>query len=626
MSITPQFLDQLRDRVPLSEVIGRFVTWDQKKSRPAQGDYWSPCPFHSEKTASFHADDRKGFYYCFGCHQKGDAINFLKDKANLSFVEAVRELAGMAGMKMPEYSPEAKEKADENARLIEMHENAARFFSLQLHAVAGTQARDYLHNKRGLSAQTIEEFGIGFIPNARDLLLKHLREAGFKDDEILAAGLALKPDESAKDDHSRNFDRFRNRIMFPIHDGRGRVIAFGGRAMDENAKAKYLNSADSPIFHKGRVVYNLHRARQALSDEGHFILAEGYMDVIALAQAGFHAALAPLGTAITLDQLEILWRMDQAPILALDGDAAGQRAAERAANLALPRISAERSLQFAMMPAGQDPDDLIKAGGSKAMRDVLQNTTPMVDLLWAQAIGAEPLETPEARAAFDGRLKAIAGQIGDASLKSHYMAEFRERRKALWAPARHQTDRRFPEKKSTPKRPSPKPDAHLDLRVALILRTILTYPELGANFKDDLAQLKCPNPRIDGLRKEVILTYGDKAALEHLATQENLEILSAGSVLGNLRIFHDENAQSKALEISTDDIHRATIQAQAKAEIDEILNNLRQGELTEDKEAMLKNAVMMRDEARKIFDDHANDDEDSRAFLRQFLESERWRK
>ncbi len=623
MSVTPQFIDQLRERVPISDVVGRFVTWDQGKSRPAQGDYWAPCPFHSEKTASFHADDRKGFYYCFGCHAKGDAINFLKEKTNLEFMDAVRELASMAGVEMPQSDPRAKEKSDANSRLIAMHENAARYFALQLQTAAGAQARDYLH-KRGLTQKTIEEFGIGLIPNARDLLLTHLRDAGYKDQEILEAGLALKPD-----DGGANFDRFRNRIMFPIHDGRKRVVAFGGRAIDPNARAKYLNSADSPIFHKGRLVYNFARAREALKRGEHFIIVEGYMDVIALSQAGFKAAVAPMGTAITLDQIELLWRIDPAPLMALDGDKAGQAAAIRAANLVLPRLSAERSLRFLIMPEGQDPDDLIQAKGANAFGKLMKQALPLVDVLWQAALGDEPLETPEARAAFDGRLKAIANQIEDPSLKSHYMAEFRERRNALWQSSKSEKQGKRFEIKTAPnvtQLPPPKAGYGDELRVAIILRTILNNPEIGKRLTDDLSVLACPNASLDRLRKEVIMAYGDKDALQGLATEENFAKLEFGQIMQNLRFLTDEESASRALDVVSDDVSRAVLRARAQEEINGILADLQQNELTEEKEAMLRNAVILRDQARKIMDENMDDDQDKRAFLRQFLESERWHK
>ncbi len=619
MSITPQFLDQLRDRVPLSEVVGRFVSWDQKKSRPAQGDYWAPCPFHTEKTASFHADDRKGFYYCFGCHQKGDAIGFLREKANLGFVEAVRELAGMAGVEMPAMDPGEKQKADAHAKFVQMHERAAKFFTLQLNMNAGVQAKEYLHKKRNLSDETIKTFGIGFVPNGRDLLLNHLREGGFSDEEILTAGLALKPD-----DGGALFDRFRNRIMFPIHDARGRVIAFGGRAMDPNAKAKYLNSSETPIFHKGRVVYNFHRARSHFDDEGRFILVEGYMDVIALWQAGIRTALAPLGTAVTLEQLRMLWRIDRAPVIALDGDEAGIRAMTRVANLVLPDISADRSVRFAQLPAGKDPDDLIYSEGASGMRAVIKSARPLVDVLWEEALGRDDLETPEARAAFDAKLKAFANEITDTSLKAHYLVEFRERRKALWQSGE--------EGKLKHKAPKAKgvihfsPKAHQDFRVALILRTIFAHPELAKNFTDELSQISCPNPKLDHLRKEVVLAYGEPNALKHLASEENLKLLEFGDILKNLRWLGEDGDALKALDVASDEIARITAQSRARDEIQHIYHDLQNQDLTEEMEALLKNAVIMRDEATKIIDDRMDDDEDKRAFLRQFLESERWRK
>ncbi|MCB2119090.1 MAG: DNA primase, partial [Rhodobacteraceae bacterium] len=376
MSLPPGFLDELRNRTSLSRVVGRKVTWDNRKSNQAKGDFWAPCPFHQEKTASFHVDDRKGYYYCFGCHAKGDAVSFLREAENMGFMEAIEVLARDAGMQMPARDPQAAQRADRRSQLAEVMEAAVQHYRMQLRTTAGAPARDYL-SRRKLSEADRDRFEIGFAPEGWQGLWDHLKAKGIVDDLILAAGLA-KPSTKGK----APYDVFRNRIMFPIRDARGRCIAFGGRAMDPGDSAKYLNSPETELFDKGRSLYNHGPAREAAGKGEPLIVAEGYMDVIALVTAGFHAAVAPLGTAITEDQLRLLWRIHPEPLVMLDGDAAGIRAAMRLVDLALPMLEAGYGLRFVILPEGMDPDDLIRARGPQAMRDLLETAQPMVNLLW----------------------------------------------------------------------------------------------------------------------------------------------------------------------------------------------------------------------------------------------------
>jgi DNA primase len=431
MSLPPGFLDELRNRLTLSDVVGRKVIWDRRKTNQARGDYWAPCPFHQEKTPSFHVDDRKGFYYCFGCHAKGDAITFMKEIENVSFIEAVEILARDAGMQMPElrHDPGAAERKDRLTRLAEVMEQAVQLYGLAFRSAAGQTARDYAA-RRGLSAEILKRFEIGYAPDARHHQTQIFRERGVLE-EAIAAGLLIKPE-----DGGAPYDRFRGRLMFPIRDVRGRCIAFGGRALDPNAQAKYLNSPETELFHKGRTLYNHGPAREAAGRAGSLIVAEGYMDVIALAAAGFDHAVAPLGTAITEEQLALLWRMADEPVIALDGDEAGLRAAERLVDLALPMLAPGKSLRFCVLPEGRDPDDLIKAEGPGAMRRALEVAKPLVEMLWLRETSREPLDTPERRAALDQRLRAALGRIADASVRNHYDAAIRDRRNALFRPQR----------------------------------------------------------------------------------------------------------------------------------------------------------------------------------------------
>ncbi|WP_054001808.1 DNA primase [Shimia sp. SK013] len=414
MSLPPGFLDELRSRTSLTQVVGRKVMWDQRKSNQGKGDMWAPCPFHHEKTASFHVDDRKGFYYCFGCHAKGDAIGFVQETENVGFMEAIRILADEAGMPMPERDPQAQQKADKRTQLAEVMEIAVQHYRLMLNTGAGGAARDYL-DRRKLTQQTRDRFEIGFAPDGWQGLWDHLTGKGVEPELIIGAGLGKPSSKGGKP-----YDVFRNRIMFPIRDARGRCVAFGGRAMDPNDNAKYLNSPETELFDKGRNLYHHGPAREAAGKGQPLVVAEGYMDVIALAEAGFGASVAPLGTAVTDNQLQLLWRISDEPIIALDGDKAGIRAAMRVVDLALPLLEAGKSLRFAVMPEGQDPDDLIRAKGPSAVQKVLDQAVPMVSLLWRREIEGKVFDSPERKAALDKTLREKIKLIKDPSIRQHY--------------------------------------------------------------------------------------------------------------------------------------------------------------------------------------------------------------
>ena len=426
MALPDGFLDELRTRVSISDIVGRKVTWDPRKSNQAKGDWWAPCPFHQEKTASFHVDDRKGYYYCFGCHAKGDVIGFLRETENLGFMEAIEVLASQAGMQMPERDPRAAEAAKTRASLVDVMEEAVRYFRLQLKTAAAEEARAYLV-KRGLDGASAERWELGFASDSRRALFEHLTGKGIDADQVIAAGLAAKPD-----DGGTPYDRFRGRILFPIRDARGRAIAFGGRAMAANARAKYLNSPETELFDKGRNLYNHAPAREAVAKKQPLIVAEGYMDVIALSEHGFTGAVAPLGTAITEHQLRLLWRISPEPIVALDGDRAGVDAALRLIDLALPLIEAGQSLRFAMMPEKQDPDDVLREGGAPAMQALIDAAQPMVTLLWKRATEGRVFDSPERRATLDKELRETLKRIADPSIRAHYSEEIRRLRGELF--------------------------------------------------------------------------------------------------------------------------------------------------------------------------------------------------
>ena len=430
MSLPSGFLDELRNRVPISRVIGRRVVWDQRKSNQARGDWWAPCPFHQEKSASFHCDDQKGFYYCFGCHAKGDALTFLREIDGLDFMDAVKVLASEAGMAVPESDPRARERTDHRTKLLEVTEAANRWFRMQLQTSQAAEARDYLA-RRGLDEAALERFEIGFAPDTRTAMTQALRDKGIPESLIVESGMAIQPEGKGTP-----YDRFRGRIMFPIRDLRDKLVGFGGRALAADARAKYLNSTQNPLFDKGRNLYNGGPARAAVAKGAALLVAEGYMDVIALDRAGFPGAVAPLGTAITEDQLQMLWRISPEPVIMLDGDKAGQNAAMRLIDLALPMTGPGQALRFAVLPPGQDPDDLIRAQGPGAMTEILAQARPLVDLLWQRETEGKVFDSPERRAALDQALRQAIAKIADESTRAHYGAVIRDKRAELFSTGR----------------------------------------------------------------------------------------------------------------------------------------------------------------------------------------------
>ncbi|MEE8188340.1 MAG: DNA primase [Kiloniellales bacterium] len=408
MAFPTEFLDDIRARVPLAGVIGRRVNL-RKRGREHTG----LCPFHNEKTPSFTVSEEKGFFHCFGCGAHGDVIGFVMRAEGLSFPEAVERLAADAGLQVPRASPEERAAHRRSADLLDVLEAAAAWFEERLRAAEGAEARAYLTG-RGLTPETVSAFRLGYAPDRRGILRAALNARGMDDERLAEAGLIKRPEGGGGPR-----DYFFNRIIFPITDRRGRVIAFGGRALGESP-AKYLNSPETPLFQKGRVLYNLSRARQAAHDTGELIVAEGYMDVIALSQAGFPAAVAALGTAITEAQIEELWRLAEEPLLCLDGDQAGRRAGYRAAERALGRLRPGRSLRFALLPSGEDPDSLLRGQGAKALRLVLDGARPLSELLWLLETEGRRFDTPERQAGLQRALEARIGQIPDSAVQAAY--------------------------------------------------------------------------------------------------------------------------------------------------------------------------------------------------------------
>jgi DNA primase len=412
MTLSPAFLDELRARTLLSAVISPSV-----KLIRAGREWKACCPFHNEKTPSFTINDEKGFYHCFGCGAHGDAIRFLTDARGLPFMDAVKELADKAGLDVPAPDPQARERAERTSTLTDVMAACQKWFAEQLAGIEGAEAREYL-KKRGIGPATVTRFGIGLAPEGRNKLKAALASLG--EDKLVETGMLIEPDDG------ETYDRFRGRLMIPIRDARGRVIAFGGRILGAG-EPKYHTSPDTPLFDTGRTLYNLDLASPATRSARRLIVVEGYMDVIALDRAGIAEAVAPNGTAVTEAQLERMWRLDPNPILCFDGDSAGQKAAIRAATRALPLLGPERTLRFVEVPAGQDPDDVVRNGGREAVEALLSTPEPLVDRLWRHELQAQPLTTPEARAGLRQRLIEHSQAIRDQALARLYRDEWLRR-------------------------------------------------------------------------------------------------------------------------------------------------------------------------------------------------------
>ena len=517
MRFPADFLEEIRARLPASAVVGRRV-----KLRKQGREFAGLSPFNAEKTPSFFVNDSKGRWFDFSAGKNGDIFNFLMETEGLSFPEAVERLAGEAGVAMPERDPRAEERDRERASLFDVVDLAAKFFEDRLQTSAGAAARGYLLN-RGIGPDLQKRFRVGFAGPERAALKEHLSGKGIDQAQMIAAGLLI-----AGDDIPVSFDRFRERVIFPIADFRGRIVGFGGRALAADVPAKYLNSPETELFHKGSLLYNGAEARKAAHDAGTIIAVEGYSDVIQMVGAGFGHTLAPLGTALTERQLEIMWRIADEPILCFDGDGAGLRAAYRAADLALPLIQPGKSLRFALLPSGQDPDDLIRADGKDAMEAVIAAARPLVEMIWARETEAHVFDTPERRAALELRFREIAKAIGEESVRRHYVQAFAERVAAFFP----DTSRRKWREKGEGKRRSPAQDLRpggarppvsdglrrstilsgrgsLSLREIVLVMTMVNHPSLIAAHLDAFAHIEFGHADLDQLRSAILEIVAD---------------------------------------------------------------------------------------------------------------------
>jgi DNA primase len=529
MRFPPAFLDELRARLPVSEVVGRRV-----KLRKAGHEWKGLSPFNQERTPSFFANDEKAMWFDFSSGRNGNIFDFVMATEGVPFPEAVERLASMAGLPLPVVSKEAEAREERRKTLHDVLDLAAKFFQTTLASRAGARARGYLSD-RGIDPSTQLKFRLGYAPAERFALKEHLGAQKVPVEDMVEAGLLI-----AGDDIPLPFDRFRDRVIFPITDLRDRVIAFGGRALDADLPAKYLNSPETPLFHKGATLYNAAPARAAAHQGARVIAVEGYVDVIAMVGAGFPATVAPLGTALTVDQLSLIWRMADEPILCFDGDSAGRRAADRAVDLALPLLKPGKSLLFALLPEGQDPDDLVRSGGREAVEEVLGNARPLADMLWLRESESGGFETPERRAALDARLSALCAGIGDESVRKYYRQDLGERLRALFAPPVkpepfNRSVRRLPARgpgggrageRGRQAQPSPREALRtmsarvgvsslvrgfrsaIPPREALILLTVTNHPWLMERHAEELAELELRHPDADRLRRAILDAAG----------------------------------------------------------------------------------------------------------------------
>ncbi|HYH19170.1 MAG TPA: DNA primase, partial [Azospirillum sp.] len=523
MAFPPQFLEELRTRLALSEVVGKRMRLIR-----AGREYKAPCPFHNEKTPSFYVNDQKGFFHCFGCGAHGDIIGFVMRHDNLAFPEAVETLASEAGLPVPRPTEEDRQRYERRKTLHDLLEQACRWFEQQLFAPAGRAGLDYLR-KRGLDDESIARFRLGYAPGDSGALRQHLLKQNFPDEDMVTVGLLKRPD-----DGRAPFAFFRNRVMFPVTDRRGQVVAFGGRILDGDGP-KYVNTADTPLFHKGTLLYGLSRARQAAADGQPVIVAEGYMDVIALVRAGFEGAVAPLGTALTETQIQELWKLipgaEKEPFLCFDGDNAGRRAAWRAVERILPHLAPGHSARVAFLPEGEDPDSLIRVHGPKAMQAVLDEAITLAAAVWRMETEGRRADTPESKAAIKAALEARVDQIADRTVQGFYRTEMRARvdeafgwvrkqasggaPRAPWqpgqrgpnrAPQRHQPGQ--PGLRTSPppghKRGDPRRLSQEQARERVLLAAVINHPGLFDEVGEALGMLPFPPGALEDLRQALI--------------------------------------------------------------------------------------------------------------------------
>jgi DNA primase len=519
-------LDEFKARLPLAEVVARYVRLTRRGR-----EHLGLCPFHQEKTPSFTVSEAKGFYHCFGCGQHGNAIDFIMAIEGLEFVQAITRLAELTGLPAPQRSAAGAPPVDQT--LYAVNEAAARWFAGRLESGQGAEAASYLAG-RGLDRATILRFGLGYAPAERTALKRALEAEGYPEKAAIEAGLVVRPD-----DGGASFDRFRHRVMFPIHDRRGRIVGFGGRALGE-ARAKYLNTPDTPLFHKGELLYGLALARPAVRQSGTVVVAEGYMDVIALAQAGFANAVAPLGTAVTEAQLALLWQLADEPIVCLDGDEAGLRAAHRLIERALPVLKPAKSLRFALLPAGQDPDSILRRRGPDFLAKVIDEAIPLHELLWSRETATRSLHVPQQRLALEKRFRELAATIPDRALSKLFLGAFFKRMHVALRRANPQT-RNSPPLIARDMGPGvgakrlgellAKPEL-ADARQ--LFGPILVHPGLLHHIEEEFGALTFAEAELDALHQAILSWYGESGHLDPAGLSNHLSGIGFASLVGQL--------------------------------------------------------------------------------------------
>ena len=539
MAFPPGFLDEIKTRIALNGLVGRRVQLKQR----GRGDWWGLSPFVAEKTPSFHVMEDKGYFHCFSSGEHGDHFTWLMKTEGLAFPEAVERLAGEAGLEMPERTPEQKAAAAKRDTLGDAMTAAAAFYQKTLQMPVGRAALDYVR-QRGLDAAAIETFGLGYAPDAGDDLIRALSGEGVSERSMLEAGLLREGRQGQKP-----YPLFRDRLMFPIRDPRGRVIAFGGRFMGD-AKAvgvgKYINSPDTALFDKSRTLYNLHAARQAAFEGQPLLVAEGYMDVIALAEYGFAASVAPLGTAITEDQIRMLWRLSEEPVLCLDGDEAGRRAALRAANRILPLLTPGKSVRFVFLPAGEDPDTLLRGRGTAAMTALIDAAEPLDLVLWRSESMGQKIDTPERRAALEDRLKKLAGGIEDETVRRQYLRAFADRAWEAFRAQRGQGPGRSGGRGAAGRTPPGRGRASMANRLKtlssrqerfrqeILVSCFLAHPALLDEFAEDMLTVTLDQD-LDKLLRELQNLFSSGANLDSEAVNHHFDSGGGGALVRTLR-------------------------------------------------------------------------------------------
>ena len=551
MAIPPRFLDDLRARITLSDVIGKRVRLTR-----AGREFKACCPFHNEKSPSFYVNDDKQFYHCFGCGAHGSAIDFVMRSDNLSFPESVEMLAAMAGMQVPQSSPEDIEKAKREKNLYTLMDDAAKWMEAQLRNPANKAAYDYIR-ERGVPDDVLSSFRVGYTPNDMQGLRKHMLALGYTDAQMIECSI-LKTSEKSKEPYAF----FRERVMFPVSDRRGRIVAFGGRILPDHLRGpdrgdfkppKYVNSSDTPLFHKGKMLYGEPHARMAAADGQPIIVVEGYLDVIACFKAGYRGAVAPLGTALTEEQIMVLWKIIPSevkiPILCFDGDNAGRRAASRACERILPLLRADHSAKIAFLPEGEDPDTLIKTKGKDAFGAVLEGAMHLVDFLWLDHTEGKMFDTPESRAGLSKTLEELTARITDRTVQHYYKEAFREKIRKAFAPVQTPKQPWQPNQPRQPwtggkygKPPVPQAVAPLrrpvfakrDLYAQALLACLINNPDIHGEVEEECGQLHFSENRLDRLRQAALSTLNREGGLDGEGLKTHLTEQGYGEELGRL--------------------------------------------------------------------------------------------